>query len=105
MIEMPNMYVEFGAVIAELGRQPRAAREFFEKYNEPFGIIALDILQHLLQSVTALAAEVDHYLHVQLIHFLYQNIQIHGWHAFLVTMHIDKREFCFRCFMFGHNQC
>lgn len=27
------MYVEFGAVIAELGRQPRAARQFFEKYQ------------------------------------------------------------------------
>ncbi len=34
MIEIPNMYVEFGAVIAELGRQPRAAREFFEKYQD-----------------------------------------------------------------------
>lgn len=31
---MPNMYVEFGAVIAELGRQPRAARAFFEKYQD-----------------------------------------------------------------------
>lgn len=34
MNEMPNMYVEFGAVIAELGRQPRAARQFFEKYQD-----------------------------------------------------------------------
>ena len=34
MTEMPNMYVEFGAVIAELGRQPRAARQFFEKYQD-----------------------------------------------------------------------
>lgn len=32
--EMPNMYVEFGAVIAELGRQPRHARAFFEKYQD-----------------------------------------------------------------------
>ena len=32
--EMPNMYVEFGAVIAELGRQPRMARQFFEKYQD-----------------------------------------------------------------------
>jgi uncharacterized protein len=32
--EMPNMHVEFGAVIAELGRQPRQARAFFEKYQD-----------------------------------------------------------------------
>ncbi len=32
--EMPNMMVEFGAVIAELGRQPRFARAFFEKYQD-----------------------------------------------------------------------
>lgn len=31
---MPNMYVEIGAVIAELGRQPRNARKFFEKYQD-----------------------------------------------------------------------
>lgn len=31
---MPNMYVEFGAVIAELGRQPRSAKTFFEKYQD-----------------------------------------------------------------------
>jgi uncharacterized protein len=30
----PNMHVEFGAVIAELGRQPRAAKQFFEKYQD-----------------------------------------------------------------------
>lgn len=30
----PNMNVEFGAVIAELGRQPREARRFFEKYQD-----------------------------------------------------------------------
>ena len=34
MDEMPNMYVEFGAVIAELGRQPKAAGKFFEKYQD-----------------------------------------------------------------------
>ena len=33
MEQIPNMYVEFGAVIAELGRQPRMARQFFEKYQ------------------------------------------------------------------------
>jgi uncharacterized protein len=32
--EMPNVYVEFGAVIAELGRQPKMARKFFEKYQD-----------------------------------------------------------------------
>jgi uncharacterized protein len=32
--EMPNMYTEFGAVIAELGRQPRVAREFLIKYQD-----------------------------------------------------------------------
>lgn len=32
--EMPNMYIEFGAVIAELGRQPRNAAKFFEKYQD-----------------------------------------------------------------------
>ncbi len=32
--ELPNMYVEFGAVIAELGRQPRFAKQFFEKYQD-----------------------------------------------------------------------
>lgn len=34
MEEIPNMTVEFGAVIAELGRQPRAAKQFFEKYQD-----------------------------------------------------------------------
>jgi predicted TIM-barrel fold metal-dependent hydrolase len=32
--EMPNVYVEFGAVIAELGRQPRMAKQFFTKYQD-----------------------------------------------------------------------
>lgn len=30
----PNMMIEIGAIIAELGRQPRAAREFFIKYQD-----------------------------------------------------------------------
>jgi predicted TIM-barrel fold metal-dependent hydrolase len=34
MDELPNMYVEFGAVIAEIGRQPKAAKTFFEKYQD-----------------------------------------------------------------------
>lgn len=32
--EMPNMYVEIGAVIAELGRQPREANKFMIKYQD-----------------------------------------------------------------------
>jgi predicted TIM-barrel fold metal-dependent hydrolase len=32
--ETPNMYVELGAIIAELGRQPRAAQQFFVKYQD-----------------------------------------------------------------------
>lgn len=32
--EMPNMYVGIGAIIAELGRQPRMARAFFIKYQD-----------------------------------------------------------------------
>jgi predicted TIM-barrel fold metal-dependent hydrolase len=31
---MPNVYVEFGAVIAELGRQPRMANQFFTKFQD-----------------------------------------------------------------------
>lgn len=34
MDALPNIVVEFGAVIAELGRQPRAAYAFFEKYQD-----------------------------------------------------------------------
>lgn len=34
MDELPNMYVGIGAIIAELGRQPRMAREFFIKYQD-----------------------------------------------------------------------
>jgi predicted TIM-barrel fold metal-dependent hydrolase len=32
--EFPNMYTEIGAVIAELGRQPRVARAFLIKYQD-----------------------------------------------------------------------
>ena len=31
---LPNMYVEIGAVIAELGRQPRNAKKFLTKYQD-----------------------------------------------------------------------
>lgn len=34
MDALPNIVVEFGAVIAELGRQPRTAYKFFEKYQD-----------------------------------------------------------------------
>jgi predicted TIM-barrel fold metal-dependent hydrolase len=32
--EMPNMHVGIGAVLAELGRQPRFAQEWFIKYQD-----------------------------------------------------------------------
>lgn len=34
MVEYPNMYTEIGAVLAELGRQPKAARAFFIEYQD-----------------------------------------------------------------------
>lgn len=34
MDEMPNMNVEIGAIIAELGRQPRFAKKFITKYQD-----------------------------------------------------------------------
>lgn len=34
MDDMKNVYVEFGAVIAELGRQPLAAHQFFNRYQD-----------------------------------------------------------------------
>lgn len=34
MDQLPNMYAEIGAVIEELGRQPRFARQFFIKYQD-----------------------------------------------------------------------
>jgi predicted TIM-barrel fold metal-dependent hydrolase len=32
--QMPNVYTEIGAVIAELGRQPRTAKAFLTKYQD-----------------------------------------------------------------------
>jgi len=32
--EIPNMHVGIGAIIAELGRQPRMANRFFEKHQD-----------------------------------------------------------------------
>ncbi len=34
MDQYPNMYTEIGAIIAELGRQPRAAKAFLTKYQD-----------------------------------------------------------------------
>ncbi|RDC65805.1 amidohydrolase family protein [Adhaeribacter pallidiroseus] len=34
MDKLPNMYTEIGAVLAEIGRQPRFAREWFIKYQD-----------------------------------------------------------------------
>lgn len=34
MDKHPNMWVEFGARIGELGRQPRTARKFFDRYQD-----------------------------------------------------------------------
>jgi predicted TIM-barrel fold metal-dependent hydrolase len=34
MNEMPNMLVEVGAVLYDIGRQPRAMRDFFERYQD-----------------------------------------------------------------------
>lgn len=34
MDKMPNMYTEIGAVLAELGRQPRFARQWFIRYQD-----------------------------------------------------------------------
>jgi predicted TIM-barrel fold metal-dependent hydrolase len=31
---MPNLYTEVGAILYDLGRQPRFAREFFVKYQD-----------------------------------------------------------------------
>ena len=31
---LPNVYVEIGAISSELGRQPRFAHSFFEKYQD-----------------------------------------------------------------------
>ncbi|HLA89517.1 MAG TPA: amidohydrolase family protein [Gemmatimonadaceae bacterium] len=34
LTEMPNLYTEVGAVLYDIGRQPRAAHEFFVKYQD-----------------------------------------------------------------------
>lgn len=46
--EMPNLNVEFAAIFGELGRQPRAARAFFIKYQDRilFGKDRYDITEY-----------------------------------------------------------
>ena len=34
LTEMPNLYVEVGAVLYDIGRQPRAARDFFVRFQD-----------------------------------------------------------------------
>jgi predicted TIM-barrel fold metal-dependent hydrolase len=34
VLDMPNVYTEVGAVLYDIGRQPRAARDFFIKYQD-----------------------------------------------------------------------
>ena len=50
MDSLPNMYTEIGAVLAELGRQPRFARQFLTKYQDRvlFGTDGSDLSQHPL---------------------------------------------------------
>ena len=42
---MPNMHVEIGARLNELGRQPRTARRFFEKYQDRI-MLGTDAVPH-----------------------------------------------------------
>jgi predicted TIM-barrel fold metal-dependent hydrolase len=44
MDSLPNMYTELGAVLYELGRQPRFARQFFVKYQDRI-LMGKDITQ------------------------------------------------------------
>ena len=38
MTEMPNVYTEVGAVLYDIGRQPRAARDFFIKFQDRISV-------------------------------------------------------------------
>jgi predicted TIM-barrel fold metal-dependent hydrolase len=46
--DMPNVYTEVGAVLYDLGRQPRAAREFLTKYQDRvmFGKDAYEVSEY-----------------------------------------------------------
>lgn len=48
MDRYPNMWVEFGARIGELGRQPRTARRFFDKYQDRI-LFGTDAVPHGVQ--------------------------------------------------------
>ena len=45
MDRFPNMHVEMGARIGELGRQPRMAKKFFEKYQDRI-LFGTDVVPH-----------------------------------------------------------
>lgn len=51
--EHPNMYVEIGARIGELGRQPRMSRKFFEKHQDRilFGTDAIPLADNYPQQI------------------------------------------------------
>jgi predicted TIM-barrel fold metal-dependent hydrolase len=49
MDRYPNMYVELAARIGELGRQPRTARKFFEKYQDRI-MFGTDAVPHGVQT-------------------------------------------------------
>jgi predicted TIM-barrel fold metal-dependent hydrolase len=45
---LPNVYVEIGAITSDLGRQPRAAKRFFTKYQDRvlFGKDAYNVVEY-----------------------------------------------------------
>jgi len=49
MDRYPNMYVELAARVGELGRQPRTARKFFEKYQDRI-MFGTDAVPHGIQT-------------------------------------------------------
>jgi predicted TIM-barrel fold metal-dependent hydrolase len=52
----PNMQVEIGARIGELGRQPRAARRFFERYQDRI-MFGTDAVPHGVETPQQLFGE------------------------------------------------
>ena len=49
MDRLPNMHVELGARIGELGRQPRMARKFFERYRIEFYLERMPFLMERIR--------------------------------------------------------
>ncbi|MGH9673400.1 MAG: amidohydrolase family protein, partial [Bryobacteraceae bacterium] len=49
MDRYPNMFVEFGARIGELGRQPRTSRRFFDRYQDRI-LFGTDAVPHGIQT-------------------------------------------------------